>query len=379
MAICRQTRCCCVAGIILIAASLVAADSHTADPFNIPGITPLASSDVTTLGNGLWATASGTLNASPPPQFTPIAKTSLPLTVTAAKAAGWVRTSDTCLEKLGWKYSNGAGGPTSAHPLELFFTDAEQIAGTRVTAFGLGVAADNSLVVNNKFWLPSNVSGQWYMTMSFRAPDKMCNTPTTTLTAETTTLGDRLVINQEDIARTVPLTAAEAIKVGHQPGSCLKSMGQHFPYDLRTGQGKMSWDEGSLLPIVPMYYPPDITGTITGFFYAVPQAQSPTHGDWDNPPLTPTGMCGNFCTKNKPSGFAQCEWTKTSYWNTLHIYLNSQWSTIVCPGGDVTDPFTRTCPTGFVDNDAIGNGAPAGAVITIFAVAVVAILALSLA
>ena len=37
-------------------------------------------------------------------------------------------------------------------------------------------------------------------------------------------------------------------------------MGQHWMLDLEDNGG-LSWVEGNLSPIVPMYYPPNIDGT----------------------------------------------------------------------------------------------------------------------
>jgi len=69
--------------------------------------------------------------------------------------------------------------------------------------------------------------------------------------------------------------------------------------------GSMSWIAGNMMPVVPMYWPPTIDGTIHAIFFATPVAQPGAvllgHGDWDTPAITASLMCDNFCLPN-------CHW-----------------------------------------------------------------------
>jgi hypothetical protein len=155
-------------------------------------------------------------------------------------------------------------------------------------------------------------------------------------------VGDRVVINQDTIRVGLPLTAQSARDGKWTPGSCMAKMGQHHFFDLQTAP-LQSWNESSLLPIVPMYYPADSTGTLRAFFFTSPVSQpgsSITHiltgdADWESPALNEGNMCQNWCDD-------ACNWT-TPAWGTLHIFLNSEYETLTCPGASNVFPY-RSCP-----------------------------------
>ena len=154
-------------------------------------------------------------------------------------------------------------------------------------------------------------------------------------------LGDRVVINQDTIKRSIPLTAKEAEEEKWTVGSCMDSMGLHHFYDLQTAP-EMSYKEENLMPLVAMYNPPDETGVLNAFFFATPVAQPGSsykyllngNADWESPALNENNMCQNWCDDN-------CHW-ETPSWATMHIYLDSAWSDLKCPGGKGF--LGRTCP-----------------------------------
>lgn len=277
------------------------------------------------IGNGLWRTFGF--------------EVALPVNISEASAAGWYKVGG-CDENQGIVFAQTDTGASEVHPLELMFTSGGQIAGARVTIYGssdtssIGNAAQPQLIQEG-FWIPvAGESKTWYMTVSFRAPETMCSGE-----IYSDMMGDRLVINQGTIDWNIPLSAQAANDQGFVPGACMKTMGQHWMYDLSLGNGQLSWVEGNLLPIVPMYWPPTIDGQIHAIFFTTPVAQPGAalfgHGDWETPALTASLMCQNFCAKD-------CHWT-TWFWSTMHIYLNSDWESATCPGG--SGLVGRSCPS----------------------------------
>jgi len=275
------------------------------------------------LGDGLWRTFGH--------------QTELPITSAKAIADKWVAVSG-CEKDLGILYAKAKSGPTEKHPLGLRFTASGQLAGVQATVFGsnsFGDAAQQNLI-DSGFWKPTaNATKTWHMDVSFRAPESMCSTsaPTDEL------VGDRVVINQDTLKRSIPLTSKQAVAESWTVGSCMASMGWHHFYDLKTAP-KQSFQEDQILPIVPMYNP-DETGVLNAFFFTSPVSQ-PGSGaqyllngaaDWESPALVEKAMCLNWCDES-------CSFT-TSSWATMHIYLSSQWKTLTCPNG--SGPIGRSC------------------------------------
>lgn len=283
-----------------------------------------AITDAADLGDGLWRTFGH--------------QTELPVTSAKAIADKWVAVSS-CDQNLGVLYTKDKSGPTEKHPLGLRFTASGQLAGVQATVFGsnrFGDAAQKNLI-DRGFWKPTaNATKTWHMDVSFRAPELMCSTATTA----DELVGDRVVINQDTIKRSIPLTVKQAVAESWTAGSCMASMGWHHFYDLKTAP-KQSFQEDQILPIVPMYNPPDETGVLNAFFFTSPVSQ-PGSGaqyllngaaDWESPALVEKAMCLNWCDES-------CEF-KTSSWATMHIYLSSQWKTLTCPNG--SGPVGRSC------------------------------------
>jgi hypothetical protein len=276
------------------------------------------------LGDGLWRTFGH--------------QTALPLTVDEALAQKWNAISK-CEPDLGILYTQDRNGPSEAHPLGLRFTASGKIAGVQATVFGsnkFGDAAQKNLI-NKGYWKPTaNATKTWHIDVSFRAPEDMCSM--TTRSEEL--LGDRVVINQDSIKQKIPLTAKEAVAQNWTPGSCMASMGWHHFYDLKSAP-KQTFEEDQILPLIPMYNPPDSTGVLNAFFFPSPVAQPGSANkyllsgaaDWESPALVESAMCLNWCDES-------CQFETTS-WATMHIYVSSAWKTLTCPHG--SGPVGRSC------------------------------------
>jgi len=271
------------------------------------------------IGNGLWRTFNLALMGDAP---------ALPLTTADALSQGWVLSNAQCDNTLGYLYTQNSATPQKSTPLSIYYTAGGQVSGLAVNIFGSGAAPDS--LVDQGFWIPvANTKDEWTLSVSFRAPGAsiMCNTSYTS----SDILGDRIVINPSTISYSLPLTAADAYCENWTSGSCMTTMGEHWFYDLSTAPFQ-SWESQNLLPVVTMFYPPDMTGTISTIFFTTPVAQPGADyvlykpGDWETPALSPSEMCENYCNST-------CTWPGVSKWSTMHIYLNSQWSTITCPNG----------------------------------------------
>ena len=146
-------------------------------------------------------------------------QTELPITTSEAVAQKWIAVTS-CEPNLGILYTKDKTGPTEKHPLGLRFTASGKIAGVRATVYGdnkFGDAAQQNLI-NLGYWKKSgNATKTWHMEVSFRAPEVMCST-----TARSDELmGDRVVINQDTIKRSIPLTVKEAVEQKWTAGSCM--------------------------------------------------------------------------------------------------------------------------------------------------------------
>jgi hypothetical protein len=268
--------------------------------------------------------------------------------------------SAACDPQLGYLWSP-SGGPSLSKPLSFYYNKAGQIAGLRVDVFGEGAAQGK--MIDNGYYTPAG-DNHWYLSVSFRPAEAMC-----TDDESSEPIGDRLVINQDSIAESIPMTAAGAKAAGFMPGSCMTSMGQHWFYDLAAAPSN-SFISGNLLPIVPMYHMEGaLEGTLNAFFFTTPICQGPnqdgtdTPHTWDNVKplgcgLTPSMMCENFCDDRCSTAMvfgAHNSWESsgTSHWATFHIFFNADpknqptcpgYSTVKNLGNPAAIPFGRTCP-----------------------------------
>jgi len=274
------------------------------------------------LGDGLWRTF--------------VHQTKLPLTSEDAENQGWVPVSS-CDSDLGILYAQDKSGPSEKHPLGLRFTSGGQVAGVQTTVFGSnkqGNAAPQHLV-DLGYWRATNATETWSIDVSFRDSALMCDGSTS---ADLT--GDRVVINQDTLKQSIPLSAKQAQSEKWTAGSCMASMGWHHFYDVSSAP-EISYELDQLLPVVPMYNPPDETGKLNAFFFASPVSQPGSslkyamHGaaDWEVPALPSSLMCQNFCDDDN------CKFD--SSYATMHIYLSSEWEDLKCPSG--SGPVGRSC------------------------------------
>merc|ERR1712194_277168 len=270
-----------------------------------------------------------------------------PLTVADAGAQGWTSAGPGCDPNLGVEYLP-EGGISRDAPLSVYFTPAGQIAGLKMTVYGSGPDFGTSAfqgigalgeMVNQHYYIPveGGAETSWEISVSFRDPTAMCSTDATA-----GDIGDRLVINQHTIAVSVPMTAGQADGDNYQPGSCMGGMGQHYFKDL-VGGSDMTFVTGNLLPITPMYYPPnDPNGKLNAFLFSSPTCQNDEGGAWDEVPLFCglrfSMMCLNFCnaecstdtfTTNSPFHSPT-----THRYATYHVFFSDQEekTSLVCPG-----------------------------------------------
>jgi len=245
---------------------------------------------------------------------------------------------------------------------------AGQLCGLKMTIFHIDGPAATGSMISEGYYIPIEdrpvVEGyeeMYEMSVSFRGAADVCSND---ILGDA--IGDRVVINQHTIAVSIPMTQGEADTDGFQPGACHPGMGQHYFKDITSGS-TMSFLTGNLLPIAPMYYPPnDPDGKLNAFLFSWPNCQvnnSPT-GAWDYVPIIPVCaltsamMCLNFCNEDcgtshfSPYAFKEPD---TSRYGTYHIFLieEGDWDSITCPN---TPSFSnrkdilswgagRTCPS----------------------------------
>jgi len=293
-----------------------------------------------------------------------------PITVAEAEEQGWMSAGTGCDENLGVEYVP-EGGISHDAPLSVFFTPAGQIAGLKMTVYGSnpdfgsyafqGIGAVGN-TVSQGYYIPVEGGDEdsWQLYVSFRSRANVCSD---NLLADD--IGDRVVINQHTIAVSVPMTAGEAEEDNYQPASCMLGMGQHYFKDLEDGSD-MSWKTGNLLPITPMYYPPnDPNGKLNAFLFSSPTCQNDIgEGLWDNVPFGFCGlrfsmMCLNFCNEECSTDtftFTSPFHSPTTHrWATYHVFFSTpeERSVLYCdefvdkwwqPGGAGGWMAGRTCP-----------------------------------
>lgn len=314
---------------------------------------------------------------------------SMPLDATSAEAEKWTRTATSCDPSLGWEYQP-EGGVRAESPLSAYYTEYGQLCGLKMTIFHVeGPPTGAWHMVTDGYYIPvsrgrgavasyaafwgddETETAEYEMSVSFRGVEDVC------ANAELPdAIGDRVVINQHTIAVSVPMTMSEADADDWQPSSCMTGMGQHYFKDLTTGSD-MSFVTGNLLPITPMYYPPnDPDAKLNGFLFSWPGCQYDSGPNWDNVPaglcgMTPALFCQNFCNK-------ACSTTPflsrntfhdptTQRYGSYHVFFHGGediWDSLTCPGAPRcwgfnpirNNPLTcragRTCPANTATPDA---------------------------
>jgi len=246
----------------------------------------------------------------------------LPLGAASAATAGYRSVTGMCEPGLGIEYAKG-GQVTYRDPLSLYFTPRGKIAGVKVTLFG-----GNPVSTLHGWWQKDTESNQWFLTVSFRSASDACST-----SEPRNILGDRAVVNTNGKNFGLPLNEHDAISGGWYRGACYYGMGYHYFYDLST-YGNMSWVAGNLLPVVTMF---NTNGQLQSIFFATTIRQQsvlpPTNNGWEPIPLTPSLMCGNWCSPD--CGFS--DMGLFDVWSTMHLYFRDL-DAATCPNG-----CTRSC------------------------------------
>ena len=268
-----------------------------------------------------------------------------PITASEAESQGWTVKEGGCQPSLGVEYLPPGGLNRFTSGLSAFYTPAGQMAGLKIQIFDYGgiSLAEKSFVTQGYYipvqestmgeWMPSNPFmdrqpiDMYEMAVSFRSPEDVCSEEVLN-----DHIGDRIVINQHTIAESIPMTAGEADATGQfEPGSCMNQMGQHYFKDLVTEGTEQSFLTGNLMPITPMYYPPDDpAGKLNAFLFSWPGCQRKNVGGWDNPPvfcaLPGYLMCQNFCNERcstKPWDDWSFTEPEVSRYATFHIWFQT--------------------------------------------------------
>jgi len=200
--------------------------------------------------------------------------------------------------------------------MTLFFGNDDSVVGMGMTVF------EEPPTPLQSFWL-DNGDGTYSMVLTFR--NDTCSGST-----DAGSIGDQVVINQDGVnPMNVPLSATDAQDAGWTAGSCIKTMGVHWGYDIT---GTMTWNSDTLLPLIPMY---DYTyGNLSALMFNFPHPQRvEPFGIWEGPIPGPL-MCKNFCSSDCNS------FNCTSFYSTLHVWTTDYKehtcpSTIYCPPSDL--------------------------------------------
>ena len=140
--------------------------------------------------------------------------------------------------KVGGDQINDQGEPfmrsTPENSLSIYFAKNGQIAGLHVTIY---VAPDDDNLpliwdLKTKGWYKKSKHNQgpngeeaYTISVSFREGGSLCDA---SAPLSENKLGDRLVIHNTKGDVNVPMTLDKALEEGYQPGSCMRTMGQHF-------------------------------------------------------------------------------------------------------------------------------------------------------
>jgi len=236
--------------------------------------------------------------------------TDLPLTTDDANNAGWTQNGD-CSNDRGILFEPSSG-ITKTNPISLYFTSGGQFAGW--TLYMFGQAAQN--LINLGYW--ESGDGTYYsLSLSTRNTSMMCSGTVDSQTA----VGDQLIINQGGANFPIPLNTNDASSQNWYSGGCIKGMGTHWSYDVST-PGNMTWLNGNLLPVMPMF----MNGAITAVLINSPNVQTVWPiGIWEGPFINSL-FCYNWCPT---SG---CTFDNT-FWTTTHFLFDDK-SSNYCNGNE---------------------------------------------
>jgi hypothetical protein len=128
----------------------------------------------------------------------------LPVTVSAAQADGWVKSSRGCDPLIGQAYNKAEGAPTSQYPITLYFAANGMISGFGTDVFGK--APDN--LVERGYWIPVAKHQYRIQAATRNVTANLC----TSTAPFADTIGDRVVINPSKLNQRIPPTDLEAGK-----------------------------------------------------------------------------------------------------------------------------------------------------------------------
>jgi len=240
----------------------------------------------------------------------------LPLNSDDATASGWKPYGD-CMDGLGIPFVDQGNTPSTSYPVIAYYTAAGQMAGVGVRVF----ADDLPATLVGTWYKPADDGNGYEVSVTFRDPAIVCDASQ----SAPETVGDRLVINQDTAALTIPVSETDAINAGFTAGGCIGGMGTHYSYDLATSPA-LSYNMSTLVPVTPMFY----NGAISAFLISSPSVQEiiPVIGAWEGPFLNAV-WCYNWCDSSCSSNFGD---SGTSVWSSMHFLLLDH-STLSCPAG----------------------------------------------
>jgi len=231
----------------------------------------------------------------------------LPKTMKEALSSGdWHNVSSGCLSGRGIAVARTRDGPSSRHPVVLYFSPAGQINGFTVR---LSQRVPVSL---QSYWERPRLSGCsdgacYDLPVFFRDPSVACSAARQELP-----LGDRLVVGGGR-PMSIPLTGSEAAQKGWVRGNCIPGMGTHYAFDV-AAPGRQTWNSSTLFPILPMY-DKDV-GSINAVLINAPNLNMvwPV-GTWEGP-FPNMLMCKNWCANTG------CGFPGVMVWTTMHFFFN---------------------------------------------------------
>eukprot|EP00756_Hemistasia_phaeocysticola_P019654 Hpha_TRINITY_DN15676_c0_g1::TRINITY_DN15676_c0_g1_i3::g.99883::m.99883 len=161
----------------------------------------------------------------------------MPLSATAAKAAGW-SVSDSCEAGRGRK---ATGGHSSNHTLALWYTQQGEITGYHASV---------TQQMASPPWKVGPAGSE--IGFIFRDPATICAGALDATTAAPSSIGDRLLLVTQDPPLELPLTEAEAKADNYiDTKNCMTDMGHHYimpiPASLKVSPlMTMYWSDGTI-------------------------------------------------------------------------------------------------------------------------------------
>merc|ERR1719273_172415 len=284
-----------------------------------------------------------------------------PVNTKDAESAGWMKSiNETCVSELGeaWLYE---GNRSSMNCVTLYFSP--QIGyqnGTPGVLTGIQVDYYGTIMdgLVGRFFSKKKIDkdGNHYhsVAVGFRDSSKynLCNSSKPL----PTTLEEYIVIapGMENLIVPSHENSSDLIK-NWQAGSCMKGMGYHWFKSAVTGSKNLTYENNSVVLVVPMYHPEG--GSISGLFFFAPQKMqvwdqeicSPALFNGDLPTLESCMSKMNFWERgnglyqNNTPPFMMCantcddkcyfEGSSDGIFTTMHFFFYPI-ETLICPSDD---------------------------------------------